>query len=215
VETERVTTPPGLLVLHGVRLTGFGSADRVAARFGLDPALVEELLEDHRALGLVTWTAFGDTEGWSLTDRGRLEGERRLAAELDATGRRDLVRRTHLDFLDLNARLLRAVTDWQTRPVVGDPFAANDHQDLRWDRRVLATLGELGSLLRPTLAPLSAALPRFTGYDDRYAAALARAEAGQSVWIDGIGIDSCHTVWFQLHEDLIATLGIARGHEPG
>lgn len=209
-----MTTPPDLLVLHGVRLLGFCSADRVAARFDLDPSLVEELLEDQRALGLVAWTAFGDTEGWSLTDRGRLEGERRLAEELDATGRRDLVRRTHLDFLDLNPRLLRAVTDWQTRAVAGDPFAANDHHDLRWDRRVLATLGELGSLLRPTMAPLAAALPRFAGYDDRYAAALSWAEAGEHAWVDGIGIDSCHSVWFQLHEDLIATLGIARGHEP-
>jgi len=30
-------------------------------------------------------------------------------------------------------------------------------------------------------------------------------------WVDAIGIDSCHTVWFQLHEDLLATLGIPRG----
>lgn len=207
-------TPPDLLVLHGVRLLGHASVERVAARFELAPGPVGELLEDHRALGLVTWSAFGDSEGWSLTERGRLEDERRLAAELEASGRRDLARRTYLDFLDLNARLLRAVTDWQTRPVAGDPFAANDHHDLRWDRRVLATLGELGSLLRPTMTPLAQALPRFVGYDERYAAALVRAEAGSPHWVDGIGLDSCHTVWFQLHEDLIATLGIARGNEP-
>ena len=210
-----MTTPPDLLVLHAVRLLGFGPAERVAARFDLDPGLVGELLEDHRAVGLVAWSAFGDSEGWSLTERGRVHGERRLAAELDASGRRDLVRRTHLDFLDLNARLLRAVTDWQTRPVAGDPLAANDHHDLRWDRRVLATLGELGSLLRPTMTPLVLALPRFEGYDERYAAALARSDAGQPRWVDGIGFDSCHTVWFQLHEDLIATLGLQRGHGPG
>jgi hypothetical protein len=25
--------------------------------------------------------------------------------------------------------------------------------------------------------------------------------------------DSCHTVWFELHEDLLSTLGIRRGDE--
>jgi hypothetical protein len=27
-------------------------------------------------------------------------------------------------------------------------------------------------------------------------------------------IDSYHSVWFELHEDLLATLGIERGSEP-
>jgi hypothetical protein len=29
--------------------------------------------------------------------------------------------------------------------------------------------------------------------------------------VTGVGIDSCHTVWFELHEDLLATLNIERG----
>jgi hypothetical protein len=28
---------------------------------------------------------------------------------------------------------------------------------------------------------------------------------------DGVGEDSCHLVWIQLHEDLLATLGLERG----
>jgi hypothetical protein len=206
-------TPEDLLALHGVRLLGFATTAAVASRFSLDPAVTAELLEDHRASGLVEWSAFGDSEGWSMTARGRLEGERWLAAELGATGRRDVVRRTHLDFLELNPRLLRAVTDWQTRPAVGSPFAENDHQDLRWDRRVLATLDELDALLRPLGAALAGVLPRLAGYEQRFSAALARVERGERSWVDGIGFDSCHTVWFQLHEDLLATLGIPRGNE--
>ena len=27
-------------------------------------------------------------------------------------------------------------------------------------------------------------------------------------------IDSCHTGWFELHEDLLSTLGLERGEEP-
>ena len=208
-----MTTPPDLLVLHAVRLLGFAPVERVAARYDLPVPATAEVLEDHRASGLVAHAGFAGSEGWSLTDRGRLEDERRLAAELDGTGRRDVVRRSHLDFLDLNGRLLRAITDWQTRPRSGAPFADNDHQDLRWDRRVLATLGELGAMLRPLQTGLAEALPRMAGYDERYTAALALGEQGEHHWVDGIGVDSCHTVWFQLHEDLLATLGIPRGQE--
>jgi hypothetical protein len=37
--------------------------------------------------------------------------------------------------------------------------------------------------------------------------------AGDRPWVDGSDRDSCHTVWFQLHEDLLATLGLRRGDE--
>ena len=33
---------------------------------------------------------------------------------------------------------------------------------------------------------------------------------GRRQYVDGVGIDSCHVVWFELHEDLLATLGIDR-----
>ena len=57
---------------------------------------------------------------------------------------------------------------------------------------------------------LRAVLVRFGGYDTRFAAALARAEDGDVAWVDGTDVDSCHRVWFELHEDLIATLGRSR-----
>jgi hypothetical protein len=207
-------TAADLLALHAVRLLGFADTPAVAARFGLAEDDVAVLLEDHRALGHVAWTVFGDSAGWSLTDRGRLVGERLLAEDLAATGRRDLVHRQYLDFLDSNAEVLRAVTDWQIRPAAGRPFAENDHQDLRWDARVLQRLAIVGDRLAPLSAAIGGVLPRLDGYAARYSAALARARAGDRVWVDGLGIDSCHTVWFQLHEDLLATLGIPRGREP-
>ena len=51
----------------------------------------------------------------------------------------------------------------------------------------------------------------FEGYAVRYRFALGRVDRGEREWVDGVGRDSCHTVWMQLHEDLIATLGIDRG----
>ena len=90
---------PGLLVLHAVRLLGFAPTAAVARRFELDETETAERLEDQRASGWVTWSSFADSAGWSLTERGRVEGERRLAAELDAHPRggvRQLVHRTYL-----------------------------------------------------------------------------------------------------------------------
>jgi hypothetical protein len=75
---------------------------------------------------------------------------------------------------------------------------------------VLDELADLAQALAPLDRCLTDALPRFGGYARRFAAALARARAGERRWVDGTGLDSCHTVWFELHEDLIATLGLNR-----
>ncbi|WP_245966310.1 hypothetical protein [Sphaerisporangium album] len=44
--------------------------------------------------------------------------------------------------------------------------------------------------------------------------ALARTRAGDCAWVDHTDVDSCHRVWFELHEDLIAMLGLDRHAEP-
>lgn len=202
---------PALLVLHAVRLRGMAGNGAVAGRFGLDRAVADELLGDHEAYGWVTWSEFAGLGGWSLTDRGRAENERQLAAELrDVPGGAAAVRRVHDAFLPLNARLQRACTDWQIRASPGDPLTMNDHRDPAWDGRVLRELTALAGELAPLAADLGATLDRFRGYDTRFAAAAARANSGDRAAVDGSGTDSCHTVWFELHEDLIATLGLRR-----
>jgi hypothetical protein len=186
----------------------------VAGRFGLDRSAAEELLLDHQAYGWVTWAEFAGVGGWSLTDRGRAENERQLAAELrDVPGGADAVRRAHRAFLPLNARLQQACTDWQIRPAPGAALAANDHGDADWDAGVLRALGDLAAAVAPLVGALGAVLERFRGYDTRFAAALDSARAGDPSAVDGTGTDSCHRVWFELHEDLIATLGLRRGAE--
>ncbi len=201
------TSSPDLLVLHAVRLKGMADTDAVARRFGLGRAVADELLLDAQAYGWVTWSEFAGTGGWSLTDRGRAENERRLAGEL---GDPTEVRRVHDAFLPLNERLQRACTDWQLRPAPGAPLAANTHDDPEWDARVVNELAALADELVPLAEVLTGTLARFGGYDTRFAAALARVRAGDPSAVDGTGADSCHTVWFELHEDLIATLGITR-----
>jgi hypothetical protein len=45
------------------------------------------------------------------------------------------------------------------------------------------------------------------------ASALSKVETGQRAWVDACNRDSCHMVWIQFHEDLLATLGIPRGSD--
>ncbi|GAA4399005.1 hypothetical protein GCM10023168_05700 [Fodinibacter luteus] len=209
---QRVSDP-ATLTLHAVRLLGFAETDRVASRFSLDRADVEEHLLDFEACGWVLRSQFAGTRGWSLTDRGRAENERQLAAELDHFAVRSTVAEVHQRFVPLNARLQDAATRWQLRPLPGDPMAANDHRDVRWDDRVIESLSSIGRRLGPLEAELVTALARFAGYTSRYNAAVERVTAGENRWVDGLGIDSCHVVWMQLHEDLLASLGMDRRDE--
>ncbi|HEY3438461.1 MAG TPA: transcriptional regulator [Actinotalea sp.] len=210
---EGLDSDPLTLTLHAVRLLGFAETTSVARRFEQDLAGVSERLLDVEAFGWVSRSAFAGSQGWALTDRGRQELDRRLAEELDRREARPVVVGAHAQFVPLNARFQDAATRWQICPLPGDPMAANDHTDHRWDDRVLETLGSVGRALSPLNAELTTVLPRFRGYDERYAAALGRASSGESRWVDGVSIDSCHVVWMQLHEDLLATLGLERGQE--
>ncbi len=91
------------------------------------------------------------------------------------------------------------------------PDTNNDHADPAWDARILDELAELSAALTPLIARLTDVLTRFAGYDTLFDAALRRAQAGRNEWVDRTDIDSCHHVWFQLHEDLLATLSLDRG----
>ena len=201
---------PDLLVLHALRVAGMADGVKVARRYALAPDVVEDLLLDHEAAGLVTRVGFAGLKGWALTERGKTEGERLLAAELDAAAGRLVVAAAHDDFVPLNKRLLGAMSRWQVRPAAGDPMAANDHTDWAWDEQVLRTLGNLSVALRGVEERLVTVLQRFGGYSDRFAAALGHVDRGQRTYVDDPGLDSAHTVWFQLHEDLLATLNLSR-----
>jgi hypothetical protein len=201
------------LVLHGVRVLGFPTTARVADRYGLDPATVEELLLDSEASGWVRRSSFGDSSGWSLTDAGRTENEKRLSAELDRSGHRDRVVAVHSAFRPLNRQFGEACTDWQVRPTRLDPMALNDDTDWRWDERVLRRLDAVDESFRELCQRLCAGLARFDGYAERYSSARRLARSGQRAWVDAPDRDSCHLVWIQFHEDLLATLGIPRGSD--
>jgi hypothetical protein len=209
-----VTDRPRLLVLHTLRLRSVAPLELVATRLSLDAASVRHELDEATRLGWVR-SRSGALAGYSLTVEGRVEAERLLAEELRSRGSRAQVEARYADFLPLNRELLAICTDWQVMTVDGAEVV-NDHADPERDARVLARLDRLHAEATPLTGLLAAALERFEGYGSRLAAAHARIRAGETEWLTRPTIDSYHTVWFELHEDLLATLGRRRSDErPG
>lgn len=206
-----VSTDHELLVLHTLRLKSFVDADIVAAASLLPDDVVTTVLDGLAARGLVAHRD-GRIRGWSLTDAGRAEGERLLAAELDTIGARALVRDCYDRFRALNEPFLRACTRWQLREVDG-LHLVNEHDDPAHDAAVIAELDAIDEAVQPLCHDLAGALARFGYYNGRFAAARLRVHAGDVDWFTAPMLDSYHTIWFELHENLLATLNLLRSDE--
>ena len=113
------------------------------------------------------------------------------------------------DFCAFNAELKQIMTAWQVKRD-GTP---NDHADVDYDNAVLQRLADLHERVRPLLRRLAQLSPRLAGYDVRLARAAARVAAGDHSYVARIIADSYHTVWFELHEDLMSLAGLTRADE--
>lgn len=200
-------TLPDLLVLHTLRCIGFAGTARIATAARLGESDVESELIDLAVAGLVTHLP-GEFGGWGLTDAGRASDAERITGELETAAARPALTLTFQDFLVLNPELLDLCTAWQLRSVDG-VMIANDHSDPSYDDRVLDRFTEFHHRAVVVCGELSAALPRFGRYRSRLAEALQRAARGALEYVAD-DVSSYHAVWAELHEDLLATLGIPR-----
>lgn len=201
---------PALLAMCSVRLAPLRPPEAMAAVVGLPTSTLVEQLDRMVANGMARHHTT-DPPGWTLTPAGHEELERELAAELDAAGLRMRVTSCYERFLPLNQRLLALITDWQVRTAPDGTLELNDHADAAADAAVLVRLAELDEEAGPLCDELGVALARFGGYRHRLATARRRLESGEAIYLDGMRVDSYHLVWFELHEHLLATLGIRRG----
>ena len=192
------------LVLHGLRLKGFADPHALADLVGLDAADVGAALERSAHDGLVRHRD-GKISGWMPTPEGRALHAQLVVRELEACGARAVIDDGYQRFLGLNDLLKQVCTDWQLRD--GE---LNDHSDAAYDRAVVDRLIGVHLETEPVTRDLCAALARFGRYGERLARAARKVDAGDLEWFTGVTIDSYHTVWFQLHEDLLVTLGIDR-----
>ncbi len=126
----------------------------------------------------------------------------------------DDIRAAYDDFLGVNEELLRVCTSWQLRPVDGES-SVNRHDDPDYDRSVVEELQVLDAKVRPVLDELGSALDRFRGHGHRLRHALDQILAGDHEYFTKPMFPSYHSVWFELHEDLLATLGTERPSQGG
>ena len=197
-------------VVHALRCIGVAGEERVATASGLGRRDTAARLRRLSSLGLVT-LAPGPFGGWGLTEAGRASEQDWLRVELELTGARDHIHRSYRSFLALNSKLLQICSDWQMIKLGPSPIL-NDHRDPEYDAGVLSRLMKIEDSVQRILAELSGRLSRFESYGSRLRNALERTLAGDTLYLAD-GLDSYHAVWFQLHEDLLATLGISRDEE--
>jgi hypothetical protein len=200
------------LVLHGLRLKGFAASTVLAGLTGLAEVDVGGHLHELQAEGLAQYRD-GRITGWSLTPTGRAVHADRCREEVSAAGCWEQVERAYRDFLQVNQPFLIVCTDWQLRAGPDGAQAINDHTDPGHDQAVVSRLREIHGSVAPICITLSELMVRFSPYGPRLEQALERVESGENEWFTGALIESYHTVWFELHEDLLATLGIARDSE--
>ena len=99
------------------------------------------------------------------------------------------------------------------RSAPGAPPVVNDHGDPDYDRGVLERLADLAADADAWLAESEAAVPRLATYRRRLERAAQRAAAGDQRYVASPRVDSFHSAWFELHEDLILLAGRTRADE--
>lgn len=194
-----------LLVLHGLVVRKAGTAGQIAMILGWDMPEVQAALNHGVAAGDVLsakGTFMPTSAGRSRIDAayGQAYAEVRSGSGFAAAADR---------FEVLNKRLLALLTRWQMISRAG-ASVPNDHSDPAYDTKIIDELGDLYERAEPVLGSFIAQLPRYSAYRDRLASAYDSALAGQSDYVSGVRVDSYHTVWHELHEDLLRVLGRRR-----
>ena len=192
--------------LRVISIKGFAPLQGLADALIATPEVVEPILDQLAIDGLVSTVAGAHR----LTDAGVARAAALLAEEREAWGQ-DQAGASLDAFVPLDHRMKDTVTAWQLR----DPAAQviNDHTDGDYDRQVLDRLAELHNETVAWLTPLEQRLARLGDYRARLARALEQARAGDHKYVASPRVDSYHSIWFELHEDLIRLAGRSREDE--
>jgi hypothetical protein len=185
-----------LAVLQAVRLKGRVSRDDLVATLGED---LVDVIDRLVGSGLLL---DGSTLRLSPEGRQRLEG---LLADERSHVDAAAVAAAYDEFCSVNRDFKELVTDWQLKD--GRP---NTHEDAGYDAAVLARLDDVHRRVTPTIAAVATQLPRLSRYSVKLQAALDNIQDGETMWLARPLIDSYHTVWFELHEELILAAGRTR-----
>lgn len=199
--------PDADTVIRVLFVKGFATSDLLAPAVLSSEGVLEGTLEEMTEAGLVR-----DTSGMhSLTEDGKARGQELMAEDREHWG--DDAANEALDaFIPLDNRMKEIVTSWQMREVEGEQVI-NDHTDEDYDREVLEQFTSLHEDAASWLDGLRDGLPRLGDYATRLQRAADLVSDGDHSYIASPRVDSYHSVWFELHEDLIRLAGRTREDE--
>ncbi|HKN92312.1 MAG TPA: hypothetical protein VJ622_18770 [Acidimicrobiia bacterium] len=186
-----ILTEQAWSLLHDLRLRGFR------------PAKGGPVEEELTGAGL----AMVRGPNLALAPAGR-EAHAAWARLVPGSEEEGLAKATYERFLVFNVEFLRICTDWQLKP--GNQ--PNDHSDAAYDFKILERLDRLDERAGPMVEALGKVVPRFAEYRAGLTDALDKISEDRA-WLASPRCDSYHTVWMQLHEDLLSAVGVNRADE--
>jgi hypothetical protein len=193
------------LAVHGLAVRKAAGPAAVADLLGAPEADVAAALEAAAAAGRVAgakgmFMVAPAGQAWLAEQYPIVYADARADGALTAAYER---------FEKVNTELLALSTDWQTMPA-GGARVPNDHSDAEYDQGIVDRLGDLHERAERVVGRCAESQERLGRYLERLANAYDRVLAGDRDYVSGVRIDSYHTVWFELHEDLLRMLGRTR-----
>jgi hypothetical protein len=199
-----------LLALHALAVKKAGGPADVAAILGAEEEAIAAALEAAAADG----RAAGAKGTYMVSSSGREWLDERYPAVFAEFRADPAASEAYERFERINRELLALFTDWQMMPSAGGERVPNDHSDADYDHGVIDRLGAQHERAEKVLDRFAALDPRLGIYKTRLEEAYDKVLAGDIDWVSGARIDSYHTVWFELHEDLLRMLGREREEAP-
>ncbi|MGI9621807.1 MAG: hypothetical protein ACR2PK_03140 [Acidimicrobiales bacterium] len=194
-------------IAMALRLKGMAGPEAVAEVTAIDSTEVEQVLIQMVDAGRASETP----RGYRLTPEGKAWTDEQIAVEREGIDA-DAMAAVYERFCDHNDGFKELVTDWQMKMVDGEQ-QLNDHSDADYDAAIFERLAVLDAQIAPVFADASLLAPRLSIYIDRFAAALAAVQGGDESMLASPLKDSYHTVWFEMHEELILLSGRNRADE--
>lgn len=109
-------------------------------------------------------------------------------------------------FESLDKELKAVCSAWQVKP----DWSANNHDDPGYDFPVLEKLGGVDSKLRILVDRVNGLKNELRDLLLEMEGALGKVNEGDFEYFTGVNVNSYHNLWFELHEDLLCTLGLER-----
>jgi pyruvate,orthophosphate dikinase len=193
-------------VTRALALLGFASIDRLAVALMTSADVVRGVVD-----GLPSGHVNATPRGLQVAPPGRQWLQTQLDMErggIDAAAAARLYRQ----FMTHDECFKRLVASWQMRTVDGREVL-NDHADAAYDAAVRERLCAFHHEARPVLDEICALVARLKPFALRFARAANAVTAGEGAMIASPLKDSYHTVWFELHEELMHLSGRTRAIE--